>query len=280
MRKFAAAAALAVLAFSPSAALDWTNADPVVQLRSEVKSAAFAPARRPGNGGGGGAAAGQFDGYVFSLEWTPAFCEGKGGLPECSGMSGRFDADHLALHGLWPDQSGDSSHSYGYCGVDSQTRSLDHASTWCRMPDLGLSGAVADRLSRAMPGTASCLEKHEWYKHGSCSGYTPDEYFTRAAELVERVADTAFGRFLTANAGRTVNASDVRAAFDESFGAGVSSRVSLSCTKSRGVSMLLDVRMRLAHPLTPASDLGKMIQPGMGSGNCPSSFLIDPAPSR
>jgi ribonuclease T2 len=278
MRKFAAAAALAVLAFSPSAALDWTNADPVAQVRTGIKDASFAPARRPGGGGGG--APGQFDNYVFSLEWTPAFCEGKGGLPECSGMSGRFDATHLALHGLWPDQSGDSSHSYGYCGVDSQTRSLDKGSTWCRMPDIGLSGGTLSRLTTDMPGVASCLQNHEWYKHGSCSGYSADEYFTRAAELVERVAASSFGRFLAEHAGQTVNASDLRAAFDADFGAGLSSRLSLSCTKAHGDTLLLDVRMHLAHPLTPASDLGKMILPGAGSGNCPSSFLLDPAPSR
>lgn len=279
MRKSVAAAALLAFAVSSSAALDWNDGDPVAQIRSEIKTASVVPTRRPGGGGGGGTA-GQFDNYVFSLEWTPAFCEGKGGLPECSGMSGRFDASNLALHGLWPDQSNDSSHRYGYCGVDSQTQSLDKASTWCRMPDLGLSSAVSDRLSTAMPGTKSCLQNHEWYKHGSCSGYAPDEYFTRAAELVEAVSRTNFGRFLTSHVGQTVAASDLLAAFESDFGAGFASRVSLSCTKANGATMLLDVRMHLANPLTSAADLGKMILPGAGSGNCPGSFLIDPAPGR
>ena len=59
-----------------------------------------------------GGAPGQFDSYVFSLEWTAAFCEGKSNLPECSAMtSGSFAANNLALHGLWPDKANDSSHN-------------------------------------------------------------------------------------------------------------------------------------------------------------------------
>ena len=282
MTKFAGLALLAAIAIAPSAALDWNGADPVAQARAELKAAGLQVAAAPPVSAGrpGGGTAGQFDSYVFSLEWTAAFCEGKSGLPECSGMSGRFDASNLALHGLWPDKNNDSSHNYGYCGVDAKTQSLDKGSTWCRMPDIGLSGAVMSRLTTDMPGTASCLQNHEWYKHGSCSGYSPDEYFTRAAALVEQVAGSNFGRFLTAHVGQTVNASDLLSAFESDFGAGTRNSVSLSCTNVRGASALLDVRMHLANPLASASDLAKMLLPVSGSGNCPASFLIDPAPAR
>ena len=262
---------------APSPALDW-NADAPAQVRAAVRFPALQDFARPGGGG----AAGQFDSYVFSLEWTAAFCEGKESLPECRSMTAdRFDAKNLALHGLWPDKSGDSSHSYGYCGVDAKTQSLDNGATWCQMPGLSLPAATLSRLTTDMPGTASCLQNHEWYKHGSCSGYAPEEYFTRASELVERVSTTAFGRFLTANVGRTVAAADLLAAFESDFGPGSRKNVTLSCTSARGTKALLDVRMSLSVPLRPAAELAAMLRPSSsGAGNCPPSFLIDPAPGR
>jgi ribonuclease T2 len=148
------------------------------------------------------------------------------------------------------------------------------------MPAPGISGGVMSRLTQVMPGTASCLQNHEWYKHGSCSGFTPDDYFSQAAALVEQVASGALGRFISSHVGRTVSASDLLTAFESDFGSGSRRYVSLSCTKGRGASLLLDVRLHLSNPLRPASELSKMLLPTAGSGNCPSSFLIDPAPSR
>jgi ribonuclease T2 len=264
MLKFAGAALLAAVAAVPAFSLDWNGKDPVAQ--SELA----APARP-------GGVAGQFDSYVFSVEWTAAFCEGKSALPECASMTpDRFAAKNLALHGLWPDKNNDASHSYGYCGVDPKTQSLDRASTWCQMPAPGISDAVMTRLTAAMPGTASCLQNHEWYKHGSCSGFSPDEYFTRAAALAEWVASTNFGKFLTAHVGRTIAASDLLNAFETDFGAGSRNDVSLSCADAHGASLLLDVRLHLANPLRDARDLAQMLLPVAGSGNCPASFLIDP----
>lgn len=230
---------------------------------------------------GGDRVAGQFDSYVFALEWTAAFCEGKPGLPECANRNpDRVDAKNLALHGLWPDKIGDTSHAYGYCGIDDAIRALDRADTWCRMPAPGISDEVMSRLKPLMPGTASCLENHEWYKHGSCSGLTPDEYFSRASELVSFVAGTNFGRYLSSRSGQTVTAEALLTAFERDFGAGSRNRVSLTCTKARGSDMLLDVRLHLAHPLRPATELGKMLLPVDGRGNCPASFRLDVLPGR
>ncbi len=276
MRMTNAWAILLLVAAIPAAALNWNQGDPVAQTRAEL-SAVLAPPVSVRPPSSGGTAAGNFDSYVFSVEWTKAFCEGKAGLPECSALHpGDFAASNLALHGLWPDQNADTSHTYGYCGVDAATRALDKGPTWCRMPDPGASSAVMSRLTPAMPGVASCLQNHEWYKHGSCSGYTPDEYFTRATDLVLAVSKTAFGRFLAARVGQTVNAEEVLAAFESEFGAGSRNLVSLSCTKSGGADMLLDVRFHLTQPLRPASEFGKMLLPVGGKGNCPASFKLDP----
>ena len=266
-----------LLAALPAAALNWNQGDPVAQAKSSFSAVPAAPAAvivRPPSGGGG--VAGQFDTYVFSLQWAAAFCEGKPGLPECADRApGRFSSNNLTIHGLWPDKAGDSSHTYGYCGVDPKVQALDRAATWCRMPDLNLASGTMSRLTEIMPGAASCLQNHEWYKHGSCSGFTPDEYYTRTADLVAFVSTTKFGRFLSANKGRTVAADDLLAAFEGEFGAGTRTLVALNCTKAGGADLLLDVRLTLSQPLRPASELGKMLLPGGGKGNRPASFKLD-----
>lgn len=259
----------AVLLAAPMSAQSWDNGAPAVEKQL--------PLRHPG--GGGGATAGQFDSYTFTMSWEPAFCEAKPNQTECASQSaGRFDATNLALHGLWPDVSGDSSHSYGYCGVGSSEQSLDRAPTWCRLSEPSLSNATRDALTTVMPGVDSCLDHHEWAKHGSCSGLDGDAYFALAAALVQKVASTSFGRFLTAHAGQTVAMSDVLAAFEQDFGAGSGSKLALKCTNVRGSPALLEVRMHLPNPAPAPADLTSSILSTGDSGNCPSSFLLDPIP--
>src|SRR6185312_16073733 len=145
----------------------------------------------------GGHVAGRFDSYTFTMSWEPAFCEGKPSVHECETMtSDRFDATHLALHGLWPDQDGDASHSYGYCGVSASDQSRDKAPTWCSLREPSYSDATHAALLTVMPGVDSCLDHHEWTKHGSCSGLTADQYFAAAAALVQQVAASSFGQYL------------------------------------------------------------------------------------
>jgi ribonuclease T2 len=107
-----------------------------------------------------------------------------------------------------------------------------------------------------------------------------DDYFAEAAALVQGVAASAFGRYLTAHAGQTVNGSDAVAAFESDFGAGSGSKLVLNCTSVRGASALLEVRLHLPNPLRPASELTSMALATGDRGNCPSSFLLDPVPSR
>ena len=224
---------------------------------------------------------GQFDSYTLALSWEPAFCEGKPGATECRNQrSDRFDASNLALHGLWPDKKNDAAHEYGYCGVDEAEQALDRAPTWCRLPEPPLSAATRVDLTTVMPGVSSCLDHHEWSKHGSCSGMKGDDYFALAAALVQQVAGSAFGRYLTANAGKTVDASEVVAAFERSFGSGSGTKLALNCTDVHGSQALLEARLHLENPPRAASELSSMLLDAGDHGNCPSSFLLDPVPSR
>ncbi|MBI2386747.1 MAG: hypothetical protein HYV14_12130 [Elusimicrobia bacterium] len=276
MRRPTGFAILMLLAALPAAALNWDQGDPAAHWRAALSAPPATPAAVPVRLPSGGGVAGRFDSYVLALQWSAAFCETRPNLPECGDRDpDRFSAKHLTLHGLWPEVAGDSSHSYGYCGVDDATRALDRAATWCRMPALGLTSRTTTRLTQVMPAVASCLQNHEWYKHGSCSGFAAEEYFTRASDLVVAIAGTSFGRFLEANAGKTVTSAALLASFERDHGAGSGSKVKLTCVKARGASLLSDVRLKLAHPLRPASELGKMLLAGGEKGNCPASFELD-----
>ena len=261
---------LCLVAASSASAASWDDGAPVAEAKTQLSPAPSAT---------GGSVAGQFDSYTFTMSWEPTFCEGKPSATECRSQSAdRFDATNLSLHGLWPDQNGDARHAYGYCGVDSATQALDRAPTWCQLPEPPLSDATRSALSTTMPGTASCLDHHEWIKHGSCSAMAAEDYFALAAALVRQVAGTNFGRFLSAHAGQTVTADDALSAFEQDFGSGSRDLVAMNCTNANGAQALLEVRVHLANPLRPASELASMLVSIGDRGNCPSSFLLDPIP--
>jgi ribonuclease T2 len=173
---------------------------------------------------------GKFDYYVFSLSWQPAFCQSHKDKKECvSETDTRFDATNLALHGLWPSKRNDPNHNYAFCGVPGNVKHLDNAQTWCNMPAVKLSGDTADDLALYMPGYASCLENHEWYKHGTCSGLPSDNYFETATTLVEQTSTGSLGKYLTSHVGETVAPGDLLTEFEKDYGVGSRKYVNLFC---------------------------------------------------
>lgn len=224
------------------------------------------------------AIAGEFNSYVFSLSWQPTFCETHTDKKECSSQTAdRFYAKNLVLHGLWPNKNGDTKHAYGFCGVKPEVKKLDKASTWCKMPALDLSDEAKADLSKYMPGYASCLQNHEWYKHGTCSGMNADDYFTTASSLVAEAAATSFNKLIAANIGKTVKADDLLDAFEQDFGTGSRKAVTLSCESVKGSSMLSEVRMSLSNPLAKGGLKDSLIQPdNPDQSNCPELIYIDP----
>lgn len=105
----------------------------------------------------------QSDGYyVLALSWTPSWCAAEGaarGDARCAPGAG---AGWL-VHGLWPQH--DSGGWPEFC--DSS-----HA-----LPDRQLVASMMDVMG------SEGLVRHQWRKHGSCSGLGPQDYFaqTRAA---------------------------------------------------------------------------------------------------
>ncbi|MFL1545676.1 ribonuclease T2 family protein [Pseudomonas sp. M5A4_2d] len=94
--------------------------------------------------------AGDFDFYVLSLSWSPTFCLTHPGNEQCSGKGYGF-----VLHGLWPQYA-----KGGWpASCDAQSR------------------LSADELAKgALIFPTQALLKHEWSKHGTCSGLEASRY--------------------------------------------------------------------------------------------------------
>jgi ribonuclease T2 len=216
---------------------------------------------------------GQFDYYVLSLSWQPTFCASEPEKKECvSETQERFDSKNLALHGLWPSVSGDKHHNYAYCGVSNKIKQQDHHNKWCQMPFPDIQRATFEKLGEVMPGCQSCLQNHEWYKHGVCSGIGADDFFATSTRLVKGVPETNLGRFVTENTGKNVRLTEIQAAAAKDFG-DKSSRIRFICQNG----MLSEVRLYLDKtlPVTGGIKPDMLVSPDANEKTtCSGNFKI------
>jgi ribonuclease T2 len=99
---------------------------------------------------------GDFDFYVLSLSWSPGFCE----TPAAATAHGQCDVGAnlgFVVHGLWPQY---------LRGFPSD----------CRPAARSPSRIALDSARGLYPNEG--LARHEWAKHGTCSGKSPTDYFT------------------------------------------------------------------------------------------------------
>jgi ribonuclease T2 len=101
-----------------------------------------------------GAIAESFDYYTLAVSLTPAYCDQN---PKWRDSLQCRDRLPFTVHGLWPEKA--------------QGRSPDS----CAGGALMLSAAQEKNLRDVMPDAN--LRKHEWQRHGSCSGLEPGAYF-------------------------------------------------------------------------------------------------------
>ena len=219
-----------------------------------------------------------FDHLVLALSWDPTFCQFNADKPECRTLGGGdFAATHLVIHGLWPDTA--ESQRLRYCSVAEHVEALDKSSRWCELPEPALSADTRAALDAAMPGTRSCLDRHEWIEHGTCAGIDAERYFSTTLRLAAAVQASKLGDLLAANVGREVPRQRLIDAFEATFGPDAGKALSLLCTHSGAKSLLIEVRITL-EPSAINGNLGtRDLRPTAAgaAGSCPAAILIDPA---
>lgn len=207
-------------------------------------------------------------GLLLAVSWQPAFCETRPEKPECvSQTHDRFDASNLTLHGLWPQPRGTV-----YCGVVASDRATDQDGRWDRLPTVGLTVETRSALERAMPGSRSFLHRHQWIKHGTCYGASPETYFADALGLLEELNASTVRALFADAIGRVVTATEVRARFDQAFGDGAGRRVEIVCRRVGARRLIVELRIALAGPAVAGRGLAALLaeaperEPGCRSG--------------
>lgn len=194
--------------------------------------------------------------YLLALSWQPAFCQTHQHKSECETQTaGRYDADHFTLHGLWPQPRGNV-----YCGVSSKNKNLDENHSWSQLPKLNISQNTYNALMKVMPGTASYLHRHEWYKHGSCYDDPADMYFLESIALASQVNQSAVRELFAANTGKSVSSREIRKKFDDAFGKGAGSKIKVRCKNGMITELWINLKGTI-EPDTPITDLLKDAAP-------------------
>ncbi len=126
---------------------------------SGTSGSATPVAARPG-------AAGDFDYYSLVLSWSPTHCESPEGQDDDTQCAPRGRRPYaFILHGLWPQ------YERGY-PEDCPTRTRPY-----------VSQAVIDEMFDIMPSKRLII--HEYRKHGTCSGLSPEGYYQTARRMFE-----------------------------------------------------------------------------------------------
>ena len=112
--------------------------------------------------------AGKFDYYQLALSWSPTHCaDNSRGKKDTQCGPRRARPYAFILHGLWPQ------HERGYPEF-CRTRARPF-----------VPNDVIDQMFDIMPNRG--LIVHQYKKHGTCSGYTPESYFKASRLLFERI---------------------------------------------------------------------------------------------
>ncbi|MBH8566395.1 ribonuclease T2 [Nostoc sp. CENA67] len=214
--------------------------------------------------------------YLLALSWQPSFCETKPTKPECQSQTAqRFDATNLVLHGLWPQPRTNI-----YCNVSNDIERLDKNNQWSQLPPINLSQETRNALAVKMPGFASNLHLHEWYKHGTCYSESPEEYFQEAIALLDQVNNSSVGDLFVRNIGNFLSANEIRNQFDEAFHDGAGSKVQVQCERDIDEdknNMVVELQINLRGNIQPDTPIETLLQAGQTVPAGCTRGEIDPA---
>jgi ribonuclease T2 len=147
---------------------------------------------------------GDFAYYVLALSWSPTYCETEArGERQCAGARPYA----FVLHGLWPQ----------------------YENGWPEACDIGgkpwVPRRVIDGMLDIMP--APGLVIHEYRKHGTCSGLSPDDYFALSRRLFEQIRIPA--RYLAPRKPVTVSPREIVTDFVKTNPALTPEMIAVSC---------------------------------------------------
>lgn len=197
---------------------------------------------------------------VLSISMQNLFCETHKNKKECQTDNKKI----MTLHGLWPQPK-----NRQYCNVNKKIIGADKNRQWYRLPDIKMDYRTREELSIVMPGVASNLHKHEWYKHGTCSKLDSDEYFTRSIGYFKQFENSKAGKLIYFKRGKILSIDELRKSFDISFGNEASKKVEMICKDGK----VIEIRINLGNYMD--KNLNGAIKEGMNvKKTCKSGMVI------
>jgi ribonuclease T2 len=79
-----------------------------------------------------------------------------------------------------------------------------------------------------MPGSQSNLQRHEYYKHGTCYSKDPNRYFLDALTLTKKV-DSTLGEYFRANVGKKVKAINAKRVATKLIDKDIKNKIAFKC---------------------------------------------------
>jgi len=194
---------------------------------------------------------GQFDYYLLVLSWSPSFCAGSAERdparsarnPQCGPRPFSF-----VVHGLWPQ------YEQGF-------------PEFCQVPAPRLNRNIVSEMLDLMP--APNLIFHEWDRHGTCSGLSPNAYFEtiRKARAVVKIPP----QYIDLPSALTVAPAEVEEAFVKANPGLKPESISISCGSRRleevRICMTRDLQFRGCEEIARRScRRDKLIMPPVRGG--------------
>jgi ribonuclease T2 len=194
---------------------------------------------------------GQFDYYLLVLSWSPSFCADSAERdparsarnPQCGPRPFSF-----VVHGLWPQ------YEQGF-------------PEFCQVPAPRLNRNIVSAMLDLMP--APNLIFHEWDRHGTCSGLSPNAYFEtiRKARAVVKIPP----QYIDLPSALTVAPAEVEEAFVKANPGLKPESISISCGSRRldevRICMTRDLQFRGCEEIARRScRRDKLIMPPVRGG--------------
>jgi ribonuclease T2 len=165
--------------------------------------------------------AGDFDYYVFTLSWSPGFCD-TGGADKSPAQCAIGAGMGFVVHGLWPNRSyGANPENCQYGARVSREAIAETAGVY---PDEGLA-------------------RYEYLKHGTCSGLDPQAYFGAVKALRDEIVVPE--AFKAPRKQQTLAPGDIEQAFVAANANLQPADMAITCRKGE----LLDVRLCVSKDL-------------------------------
>jgi len=211
---------------------------------------------------------GDFDHYTLALTWQPGICSTDTGC-----RADQPKTPLIGLHGLWAS----TPRSLAASGViDPQwwSKGCDYYHHSDDAPPLDPS--LQAQLDAVMPHFTHSLLTHEYDKHVQCFGFDAAQFFTTALSMRDAVASSAFGTYLTGEAGQHVRHADVVRHFAAAFATTHPTALQLQCAENgAGDIVLTQFWITIAtNEINAFPKPISLIATPTDQDTCPDSFLI------